>query len=247
MALQDLPKERPLAGISIQTSTPCGDGKYVRGYLSSFHNTQCVLIEMGAKVDFAEMPFVSDIGLARSKIFSNFLRSQHTHLLMIDSDMIWSFHDVVRLILADKDFVGAAGPKKKWPIEFAANNCNDEGELLKVDWDGETNLVKVTEVGLAFALITKACAQKMADAYQDLKFPGDGGKDEYSLFDSFIVGTGERRRRLSEDFAFCHRWRRIGGEIFLLPDVVLGHVGSHTWSGQLIDALIGKPIDGPQT
>jgi hypothetical protein len=239
-------KEKPLAGMSIQTATPCGDGRYVRGYVSSFHNTQCVLIELGAKVDFAEMPFVSDIGLARSKIFGNFLRSQHTHLFLVDSDMIWSFHDVVRLILAKKDFVAAAGPKKRWPIEFAANNCSDDGELLKVEWHADTGLVRCTEVGLAFALITKECAQKMADAYQDLKFPGDAGTDEFAIFDSFIVGKGPRRRRLSEDFAFCHRWRRIGGEIFLLPDVKLGHVGSHTWEGALIDALMGTPLDETQ-
>lgn len=240
-------QSKPLAGYSIQTATPCGDGRYHREYVTSFHNTQCVLIEMGAKVDFAEMPFVSDIGLARSKIFSNFLRSQHTHLMWIDSDQGWRYHDVVRLILANRELVGAASCKKKFPLEFAANNCDDNGNLLKINWEAESGLVEVTEVGFAFMLMSKACAQKMADAYQDLKFPGDNGTDEYSLFDSFIVGEGPRRRRLSEDFAFCHRWRRTGGKIYLLPDVVLTHTGSYTWAGQLIDALTGQPIDDQKT
>ena len=231
--------KKPLSGFSIQTATPCGDGKYDRNYVRSFHNTQCVLIECGAKVDWAEMPFVSDIGLARSKIFSNFLRSQHTHLLMIDSDMGWEPYDIVRLLLTGRDFVGGAGPKKKWPIEFAANNCDDEGNILPVNYEPTTGLVECTEVGMAFMVITKECAQKLADAYQDLKFPGDNNTDEYALFDSFIVGTGPRRRRLSEDFAFCHRWRRIGGKIYLLPDIHMTHAGTHVWNGALIDALPG--------
>lgn len=239
-------KPKPLAGLSIQIATPCGDGKYDRSYLTSFHNSACVLIELGANIDLAEMPGCADLGLARSKIFGNFLRSNHDFLMMIDSDMGWTYSDVVRLVMAKRDFVGAAGPKKRYPIEFAANNCDEEGKIMPVNYEANTGLVECTEVGMAFMLISKSCAQKIADNYQDLKFPGDNKLDEYAVFDPMFCGTGSNRRRLSEDYAFCHRWRRIGGKIFLLPDVFLTHTGTHTWSGQLIDALNGKVNNGPQ-
>lgn len=238
---------KPLAGRSIQLGTPCGSGTYVREFVSSFHNSASVLIECGAKIDWAEMPFCADLGLARSKIFGNFLRSQHDTLVWIDADQGWQPYDIVRLLLTGKDFVGAAGPKKKWPIEFAYNNCDEDGNPLPFTYDQETGLMECSDVGLAFMAISKECAQKIADAYQDLKFPGDGGLDEYAVFDSFIIGNGSKRRRLSEDYAFCRRWTRIGGKIYLMPDIHLTHTGTHVWDGALIQSLQGTHVNEAKT
>jgi hypothetical protein len=235
--------KKPFSGLSVQLATPCGDARYDREYVRSFHNTACVLIELGAKVDWAEFPGCADLALARSKIFGNFLRSQHTHLLMLDSDMGWEPADAVRLLETKKDFVGAAGPKKTGKLEFAANNCDSEGRILPVSTDSRTGLVACTEVGMAFMLITKACAERVALSYEDLIFDGDNGAKEYAVFDPFIVGK-KARRRLSEDFAFCHRWRNIGGEIYLLPDVFMTHTGRAVWGGALIQALQGTVLDG---
>ena len=236
------PLPKPLEGFSVQLATPCHDGKYNREYVRSFHNTACVLIECGAKVDWAEFPNCADLPLARARIFSNFLRSQHTHLFMIDSDMGWHFDDVILALLAKKDFVGAAGPKKTQKLEFAANNCDDEGNILPIFSDPETGLYEVTEVGLAFMCISRECAEKMAAAYPDTVFDDDGNL-EYAVFDPFIVGNAPKRRRLSEDFAFCHRWRRIGGRIYLNPNTFLEHVGTAVWKGALVQALQGTPLN----
>lgn len=238
----DQPK--PLEGYSVQFATPAHDGKFCREYVAGFHNAACVLIECGAKVDWAVFPGCADLSLARAKIFGNFLRSDHTHLLWIDNDMGFDFNDVVRLLLMKKDFVGAAGPKKTKKLEFAANNCDDEGNILPLIHDTETGLVQATEVGMAFMLISRECAQKIWDAYPELEFDGDNDTPERAVFDSFIVGNAPKRRRLSEDFAFCHRWTALGGKIWLLPDVILQHVGTSIWEGALAQALQGTPVDG---
>ena len=44
-------------------------------------------------------------------------------------------------------------------------------------------------------------------------------------------------RYFAEDFAFCRRWRDIGGKVYLCPDVPLDHVGFHTWSGAVADVV----------
>lgn len=238
----DQNQPKPLEGYSIQFATPCGNSNYEREYVRSFHNTACVLIELGAKIDWSEFPGCADLALARTKIFGNFLRSQHTHLMLIDSDMGWHYDDVVRMILAKKDFIAAAGPKKIGKLEFAANNCDDEGNLLPLEVESETGLLMCTEVGAAFCLISKECAQKMAEAYDYLAFDGDGGVKEYAVYDSMIVGR-RIKRRLSEDFAFCNRWRAIGGKIYLIPDISLLHVGRSVWSGALIQTLQEDPDD----
>lgn len=234
------PHAKPFEGLSVQFATPCGDSRYDREYVKSFHNTACVLIELGAKVDWAEFPGCADLPLARSKLFGNFLRSSHTHFMMLDSDMGWSYHDVVRMLLHKKDFIAAAGRKKNEKLEFACNNCDDESNLLPIITDPETGLIECTDVGMAFAMISKECAQKMADAYPDLVFDGDERTLEYDLFHPRIIGTAPKRRRLSEDFAFCHRWRAIGGKIHLMPEVVLQHAGRAVWTGALIESLQGR-------
>jgi hypothetical protein len=150
--------------------------------------------------------------------------------------------DVVRILLTKKDFVGAAGPKKTQKLEFAANNCGDEGELLPIINDAQ-GLIQATEVGMAFMCISHACARRLADAYPETEFDGDNNNVEYAVFDSFTVGKAPKRRRLSEDFAFCHRWRKIGGEIWLLPDVYMTHAGRAVWEGALIQALQGSILD----
>jgi hypothetical protein len=41
----------------------------------------------------------------------------------------------------------------------------------------------------------------------------------------------KRRTVYREDIAFCHRWRDIGGRIFVIPDITMGHIGLKTYSG----------------
>ena len=49
--------------------------------------------------------------------------------------------------------------------------------------------------------------------------------NQYALFDCAIdENTGEY---LSEDYAFCRRWRKIGGKIWLDTESRLVHIGTH--------------------
>ena len=219
-----------LKGVSLLICTPCGDGKYERKYLLSLVNTLNELKRLGAKFSFADLPYCSDIALARCKLLGTFYRSEHTHMMFVDSDMGWEPQDVVRLILMKEDFIGAAGPKKKYPIEFAASMSDEYGNRLPVLQD-DSIMVQVSEVGMAFMLFTRNCIERMIAGYPDLEFVGDKKQPEYALFDP-IVCNG---RRLSEDFAFCNRWRKIGGKVKLIPDIRMTHTGIHTFEGALID------------
>jgi len=46
------------------------------------------------------------------------------------------------------------------------------------------------------------------------------------------VFDGERK---GEDIAFCKRWRKTGGDIWLLVDAPLTHEGPYTFSGSYRD------------
>jgi hypothetical protein len=231
----DEPYIPDLSGVSICIATPSHDGKYEGRFMSALHRTVLEIQRLGGKGDFFQFCYCADVSLARAKVFGHFYRSKHTHLMMIDADMGWMPEDVVRMVLLDREFIAAAGPKKQYPLKFAANFTDDKGNPIPVIEEVGTGIASVNEIGLAFALIKRSLADKMVAAYPELQFDGDGKDVEYALFDPFIIN----RRKLGEDFAFCRRWQKIGGKIDLLPSVRLSHTGAHTWAGALADAFEG--------
>jgi len=225
-----------LDGVSVMIATPCADGRYERLFLSGLINTLNEFKRLGASAEFAEMPYCSDISLARTKLFGKFLRSHHTHMLFIDDDMGWEAKDAVRLLELRKDFVVGVGPRKVKPVEFAWNVSDDYGRATPIKADMETGCLIASNTGLAFALISKHCAERMQQSYRDLSFVTADGKEEVGVFEPMIFN----RRRLSEDFAFCERWRRLGGQVLVLQDINLQHVGAHVWEGDLLTYLEAK-------
>jgi hypothetical protein len=219
--------------MSIYLATPCGDGKYDRHYLRAFENTTNMIRQSGGRVDFGELPYIADIGLARAKLLGAFLRSPHTHMMMIDSDMGWNALDVIKMATLRRDFVAAAGPKKSYPIRFAFNVSNDGKTDSPIIEEGGTQLMEVTEIGAAFAMISRACAERMVQGFPELAFFADTGQTEYDVFSPMIVNQW----RKSEDFAFCHRWRSLGGHIYMLPSVRLKHSGGHTFEAAVSDYI----------
>lgn len=222
-----------LDGMSIYLASPTGDGNYDRHYLRSFENTTNMIRQCGGRVDFGDLPYCADISLARAKLFGAFLRSPHSHMMMIDADMGWNPLDVIKMAMLKRDFIAAAGPKKAYPIRFAFNLSDSAGGDIPLIAEGGTEVWKVTEIGLAFALISRACAERMAGAYPELVFMSDNGQTEHDLFAPMIVN----QRRKSEDFAFCHRWTSLGGSIFMLPSVKLKHSGGHMFEASVLDEI----------
>lgn len=225
-----------LSHIHVMIATPCGSGKYERLFVNSLWSTIDALRQCGATVNFAEAPYISDIALARMKLFGQFIRTDATHMLWIDDDMQWRASDVVRLFTYNRDFVAVAGPRKVMPPSFAVRVVNEAGQPVLLKQEAETGLFEVSHVGMAFTLITKSCAERVARAYPELECSGDDGRVEFAIFNSMVV----RRRYMSEDFAFCERWRQVGGKVYVDPNISLGHVGAFVWEGSWMNHLISE-------
>lgn len=225
-----------LDDISLLITVPSHDGKYEAEFVRSLMATRDMLVATEAKFEFAELNYCADIALARSRLFGTFLRSNHTHMLTIDADMGWKAQDVLRLFESGHDFVCAAGPKKKYPIEFAFESATLDGQPKPMRMAEDGLSFEITGAGMAFTMISRACAEKMAASYEDLRFEVDNGVVEYGLFDPYYVG----KKRCSEDYSFCRRWTAIGGKIHMLPHIRMKHVGPHTFEGCLLDDLMSR-------
>ena len=226
-----------LSGVSLYLCTPSSDGKYVREYVRSLDATKEAVRAAGGKIDWGEIPYCADLSFARNMLFGAFLRSGFTHMLMVDADMGWDAYDPIRLIESGLEFVGGAGPRKKYPPQFCMDFTDEKGELLDSEYVEASRSMEVTGIGTGFLMIRRSVAEKMVEAYPDLVFeaePGNVKTTEYGLFDPII--TNKRRR--SDDYAFCYRWRAIGGTIHMMPAIKLKHSGTHIFEGSVLESLV---------
>ena len=219
-------------GVNLFIGTPTASGRYESSFMVSWYETLKFLKDHNVPFQFAEEKYTADISLARNKLISVFLSTPCTHMMMIDDDMGWRIDALIRLFHARKDFVSIAGPKKKYPLQFAANHADDNNNPILMQMDSDSGTMEVSEIGSAFCLMTKECAVKMLNAYPELRYDGILGEPSFAPYIPLI----RKRRWYSEDYAFCRRWRDIGGKVYLIPDVPLSHTGAHTFHGAFIDA-----------
>lgn len=225
-----------LTGLSVMIATPAGDGRFDRIFMRSLMETEKLLAQYGAKVHFADLSFCSDIALARNRLFATFLRGADTHCLWIDSDQGWRPQDAVTLLLAKKDFAAVAGIRKTFPESYAVTVSDQSGRPLPIRVDPASGFLEVTGVGMAFALLSRACAERMAQTYSDLTYAASDGREEIGVFNPMI----SNRRYRSEDFAFCDRWLALGGKIHIAAELALEHAGTFVWKGAWAGELFEK-------
>ena len=57
---------------------------------------------------------------------------------------------------------------------------------------------------------------------------------DYLVFlNNDTIQDPDDNRYLSEDYTFCRRWQKIGGEIWLDPNTKLNHIGTYTFEGDV--------------
>src|SRR5690606_26226582 len=153
-----------------------------------------------------------------------------THMLFIDADMGWPDYAPLELLAHDKDVIAAVGCTKEDKPTFCVKFDKD---TLK--YDQTTGLVRVRSVGTGFMMISRRCLERMAKAYEanayhDVQDPGEMIPQVFwfDVIDNEMVG---------EDFTFCNRWRKMGGEVWIDPTITMIHVGQKSYIGNYAEAL----------
>jgi hypothetical protein len=95
-------------------------------------------------------------------------------------------------------------------------------------------------------LIKREVFDKMIKEYPHLRIDQDqviNGKNErlphmWNFFDTQF--DQENHTYLGEDFAFCKRWKDIGGKCYAWIFDYISHVGEHQYTGRFADELISS-------
>lgn len=178
----------------------------------------------------------ADIAWSRALGVCKFLQGPGTHLMFIDDDVSGPPGCVRRLLEYELDFVASVYPKRQDPIQFSFRFLEGQkGPIL----DGESGLLEVAGVSGGFCCFSREMLRRMIVAYPELEFhcpPAPFGR-AVSLFEPYWFSDGKVRHRLSEDYAFCERWRKIGGKVLIDPEVTLGHTGYKRFTARLLDHM----------
>jgi hypothetical protein len=174
------------------------------------------------------LPGDSLIPRARNSITAAFLKSDCTHLLFIDSDLIFSSDHIRRLMAHEKDVIGGFYPKKKeGPIEWV---CNAKRGKLHPD---KNALQEVRFIGTGFLMIARTVLEQMIAKHgAQIAYSPDHAPKE-TEWDLWPVGVHRDAkgfaRYLSEDWFFCQRWIDMGGKVYGDARVILKHIGQATY------------------
>ena len=115
-------------------------------------------------------------------------------------------------------------------------NMNNISNVLEV----ENNLTKVKHLATGFMLIQRNVIEKMSLAFPSTKYTddvgflhGDENRYAYALFDCGV----EDGHYFSEDWLFCSRWSKMGGDIYVDVTINLNHTGIEDYNGSFIASL----------
>jgi hypothetical protein len=130
-------------------ATPMYGGMAHGLYIKSCLDLQTTFNQYGIETKFSFLFNESLITRARNYLVDEFLRSDYTHMMFIDSDIHFSPKDVIALLALDKDVIGGPYPKKSinWGnVAHAARNHPDlePRELENLVGEYVFNVVKGT-------------------------------------------------------------------------------------------------------
>ena len=208
---------------------------------------------------------------ARNYCVDEFMRSDCSHMLFIDSDIGFDPRDIVAMMALqsdDSEYDVLAGPYPKktisWEkIKLAVDKGiadTDPNVLEKFVGDYVFNPksgngtiridepVEVSEVGTGFMMTRRSAFEKFRDAYPQYHYKPDHVRTEHfdgtrEIMQYFQAEIDpESKRYLSEDYWFCQKLTQAGGKIWYCPWMKLQHVGTYIFGGSLADlASIGAP------
>lgn len=237
-----------LSRYKLMVCTPCFAGQMGMLYTLSCLKLQQELLKHSIRHTFNFLQGESLIPRARNRMADMFMASNCSHLLFLDADISFNEVDVVHMLALDYDILCGPYPKKAidWKHVIQAKNEDQAkafaGQFVLNLMPGTKEFkldepIEVLESGTGFMMIARRVFEKMQAAkILETYVPIEGekaltGPVVWDYFNPYI--DKETRTYLSEDYAFCRRWRSIGGRIFLCPWFRTVHSGTMDFTGDI--------------
>ena len=146
--------------------------------------------------------------VARDSLARKAVEDGYTHVLWLDSDMVFSDDLLEDLTFSNKDFVTGIYHARRPPHGSCIFKDIDPSNITRFELDDyPNNTFEIAGCGFGCVLMTT-----------------DVLRDVLNRFNAAFVPT----EKLGEDLAFCQRAHAAGHKIYCEPGVRLGHIGHIT-------------------
>jgi len=140
---------------------------------------------------------------SRINIVKEAQKGNCTHILFVDSDMVFDVKAVEMLLEYDKDIVGVDYNMRKLPLTSTVKIHDLQGNKI---FDRKEELYECIAVGTGFMLI------KM-DVFEKVTYPW------------FFYEQENNEMKVGSDMWFCNKAREAGYQIYADPTLKVGHLG----------------------
>ena len=218
-----------LAGRSVFIALPAYDFKVSLKLAISLARFAQSAPQHGIDIQIGSICGCSVVSRARNLLVKDFLESNCTDLLFIDSDINFEPDDILRLLSwtsePKKGIVAGVPRTRSEHKTYIANLDYDEGHELTMNSMG---LVRATHVATAFMMVRREVFETLVEAHKEWDYY-DTRTDRVlnAVFDFKVTEAGY----MGEDFLFCDRAREHGYEVWIDPTIKLGHMGVQEYMG----------------
>lgn len=250
-------------------ATPMYGGQCAGMYTRSIADLSALCTHYGIPLQMYFLFNESLITRARNYCCDEFVRSDATHLMFIDSDIGFNPQDVIALLAlasddSPYDIIAGPYPKKciswekvKMAVDkgFADEEANNlekfVGDYVFNPKSGTGVIpinepVEVLEAGTGFMMIRKKTLTNFAEKFPQYNYKPDhvrtaqfDGTREIMQFFQAEIDP-KSKRYLSEDYWFCQKIQELGMQTWFCPWMSLQHVGTYIFGGSLADlAAVG--------
>jgi hypothetical protein len=246
--------------MKLAVATPAYGEAVYTAYLRSILQLQRALIKRGDSMQHVAISY-AEVSEARNFLLTQWYdKTDASHILFVDADMGFEPQLVFDMLAFNKPVVGTIYARRQLDLarvaaaaakgEAAARAMARGHDFIVRPLAGarrEKGFMQVGGCGAGLLLISRACIAQML---KKLPAIDDKAAKKFSplaadfdrlirAFDPITVNGA----RLSEDYAFGHRWHReCGGEIWARYDKAVTHVGPYHFSASYADGAAGQTI-----
>ena len=226
-------KQADLRGRSLFIAIPAYDGKLNIKTAFALAQLMPKALSLGVSVFLSDMSNCSIITMARNSLVNEFLKTDAEDMLFIDSDVIITSDDVLRLLAqhAGRDVTAGMYPRRAKDKRFFLDMHYDEDGNF--EFDG--SLMKVQRVGTGFMMISRKIIEKLIADHPEWRYENKDGVGAVSAVFDFAVKDG---KFVGEDYLFCDRVREAGGSVWVDVDISLPHIGTEAFTNNFREEVL---------
>ena len=217
-----------LAGRKLFVALPAYDFKVSLKLAVSLARLAQQLPLHGIELSIGSVCGCSVVSRARNILVRDFLDSDCTDLIFIDSDINFQADDVLRLM------AWASDPKKGIVGGVPRTRKVDKVYIAQLDQDEEgvtmnrMGLVRAKRIATAFMLVRREVFERLVSENPQWNYHDHNTDKQLNAVFDFLVNE---EGYIGEDYLFCDRARAIGYEVWIDPTIKLGHMGVQEYEG----------------